>query len=63
MAVTTARPRRVSPVPSYVLGALGGLLFGYDLGLVAGALLASSPSSAAARSRSFVTSSLLLEAP
>jgi hypothetical protein len=37
MAVTTARPQRVSPVPGYVLGALGGLLFGYDLGVVAGA--------------------------
>jgi len=39
MAVTTARPQRVSAVPSYVFGALGRLLFGYDLGVVAGALL------------------------
>jgi len=29
MAVTTARP-------SYVFGALGGLVFGYDLGVFAG---------------------------
>ena len=38
MAVTTARPQRVSPVTGYVLGALGGLLFGCDLGVVAGGL-------------------------
>ncbi len=38
MAVTTARPERVSPVPGYVFGALGGLLLGYDLGVVAGGL-------------------------
>jgi cell shape-determining protein MreD len=35
MAVTTARPQRVSPVPSYVFGALEGLLFGYHLGVAA----------------------------
>ena len=39
MAVTTARPQRVSPVPSHVFGAPGGLRFGFDLGVVAGALL------------------------
>jgi hypothetical protein len=38
MAVTTARPQRVSPVPACVLRALGGLLFGYDPGVVAGGL-------------------------
>ena len=61
MAVTIARPQRVSPVPAGVFGALGGQLSGYDLGAVSGASLSikpefgrgsqSSPSSAVARSR------------
>jgi hypothetical protein len=38
MAVTTSRPQRVSPVPGYVVGALGGQMFGYDRGVVAGGL-------------------------
>ncbi len=43
MAVTTVRPQRVSPVPTWVFGALGGRLFGYELGVVAGALLSIKP--------------------
>ncbi len=44
MAVTIARPQRVSPVPSYVFGALGGLLLlGYDPGVAAGTLLCIKP--------------------
>ena len=43
MAVTIARPQRVSPVPGYVFGALGGQLSGYDLGVVAGASLSIKP--------------------
>jgi len=43
MAVTTARPQRVSPVPAGVFGALGGQLSGYELGVVAGAPLPIKP--------------------
>ena len=43
MAVTIARPQRVSPVPAGVFGALGGQLSGYDLGAVSGASLSIKP--------------------
>jgi hypothetical protein len=43
MAVTIARPQRVSPVPGCVFGVLGRLLFGYDLGVAAATLLCIKP--------------------
>jgi sugar porter (SP) family MFS transporter len=46
---------------TYVFGALGGLLFGYDLGVVAGALLLITPQfGLSALEQGFVTSSLLV---
>jgi sugar porter (SP) family MFS transporter len=63
MAVTTEARRRTSAVPSYVFGALGGLLFGYDLGVVAGALLFLRPAFGLDSVEvGLVTSSLLLGA-
>ena len=51
---------RLGPV-TYVFGALGGLLFGYDLGVVAGALLLIKPEfGLTALEVGFVTSSLLV---
>ncbi|HEX3753335.1 MAG TPA: sugar porter family MFS transporter [Streptosporangiaceae bacterium] len=57
------RGPRASAVPSYIFGALGGLLFGYDLGVVAGALLYIKPEFHLGPVEvGFVTSSLLLGA-
>ncbi|HEX3782848.1 MAG TPA: sugar porter family MFS transporter [Pseudonocardiaceae bacterium] len=47
--------------PTYIFGALGGLLFGYDLGVVAGALLLITKQfQLSALEQGFVTSSLLV---
>ncbi len=61
--MAAVRAQRASAIPSYIFGALGGLLFGYDLGVVAGALLYLKPDFHLGPVEvGFVTSSLLLGA-
>ncbi|MDH6707335.1 sugar porter (SP) family MFS transporter [Kitasatospora sp. MAA19] len=38
-AVSSSTPRSINPVTLYAFGALGGILFGYDLGVIAGILV------------------------
>ena len=61
--MAAVRAQRASAIPSYIFGALGGLLFGYDLGVVAGVLLYLKPDFHLDPVEvGFVTSSLLLGA-